>query len=207
MRLFILPLLLAIAFGILTVFVWFVLPATMQARQQQAGQTTESNPAIGGDFTLTSHRGAPFSSAEARSKYLLVYFGYASCPDVCPTDLLNLSRAVQQLDAATRAQLVPLFITVDPERDSVAALATYMQNFDPAILALTGTAEEIERVKKLYKVYSAKNKPEGTAMDYLVDHSAYTYLMGADGLYLTHFNHNTPPETMADAIRTTLKKP
>jgi cytochrome oxidase Cu insertion factor (SCO1/SenC/PrrC family) len=168
-----------------------------------SGETRSSGSAlIGGPFTLTDQTGARRSEADLRGRYALVYFGYTYCPDVCPTSLSTMSRAIDQLAETApdkAAAVLPVFITVDPERDTVEALATYASNFHPRMMALTGTPEEIAAAAKAYRIYYQRVE-EPDASDYLMDHSSVIYLMGPDGNYLTHFTHVSTVDEIAEGL-------
>jgi protein SCO1/2 len=152
---------------------------------------------LGGPFALTDQNGEARRSEEFRGKLMLIYFGYTYCPDVCPTELQTMSQAIDLLgDRATDVQ--PIFITIDPERDNVATMKSYAENFTPRLLALTGTPQEIAAVAKAYRVFYQRAKSEGD--DYVMDHSSIVYLMGKDGAYLAHFSGETSAEQMAAAI-------
>ena len=155
---------------------------------------------IGGPFALTDHTGKPRTDADFRGKLMLVYFGFTYCPDVCPTDLLAMGLAVDQLATAGDA-LQPLFITLDPERDTVEHLADYVPYFHPRFIGLTGDADAIKHAAHAYRVYFAKAP---TKDDYTVEHSAFIYLMGRDGRYLGFFPPGTSAERMAQTIRSFL---
>ncbi len=149
---------------------------------------------VGGPFELIDHTGKRRTDADFRGKLLLVYFGYTYCPDVCPTDLLQISLAVDKLGAAG-VNVQPLFISVDPERDTISVLAQYVSNFHPRLIGLTGTPAQIRAVADAYKAYYARYTPsDGGA--YLIDHTGFIYLMGRSGEYLGFF----PPGTSADRI-------
>jgi protein SCO1/2 len=152
---------------------------------------------VGGAFTLTDAEGRRRTDAEFRGKHMLVFFGFTNCPDFCPTALVTISQALEKLGPKAE-KLAPLFITVDPERDTPAQLKNYAQNFDKRIVMLTGSAEDIAGVAKAYRVYYAKRPLEKG--EYTMDHSAYIYLLGPDGKYLTHFRHAVPPEELAKAL-------
>jgi cytochrome oxidase Cu insertion factor (SCO1/SenC/PrrC family) len=153
--------------------------------------------AIGGPFTLTDQDGTVRRSEDFRGKLVLIYFGYTYCPDVCPTELQTMSQAIDFL--AEKGELVqPIFITIDPERDTVEEMKIYAENFHPRLLALTGTAEQIGEATRAYKVFYQK-APQGDG-DYLMDHSSIVYLMDRDGHYLAHFSGNASAEQMAAAI-------
>jgi cytochrome oxidase Cu insertion factor (SCO1/SenC/PrrC family) len=153
---------------------------------------------VGGPFSLTDQSGRRVTEKDFAGKVLLVNFGYTFCPDVCPTELAAMTAAIDQLgDAAKRVQ--PLFITIDPTRDTVAQLALYHQNFHPSFAMLTGSEDEIARAARAYRVYYKKADSQ-SATEYLMDHSALVYLMGPDGRFLTHFTPQTTPELMAAEI-------
>jgi cytochrome oxidase Cu insertion factor (SCO1/SenC/PrrC family) len=154
---------------------------------------------IGGPFTLTDHTGRRRTDADFRGKLMLVYFGFTYCPDACPTDLQAIGLALDRLGSAGEA-VQPLFITVDPERDTVEHLAEYVPLFHPRLIGLTGHADEIADAARSYRVYSGKVATSG-ASDYTVDHSAFIYLLDHDGRYLGFLPPGTPPERIAEAIR------
>jgi protein SCO1/2 len=130
---------------------------------------------------------------------MLVYFGFTFCPDVCPTELQVMAGAMEKLgDKAEKVQ--PVFVTVDPERDTPEALAKYVKQFDPRLMGLTGTAEQIAHVAKEYRVFYEKVKDEDGSGDYTMDHSSVVYLMGPDGGFLTFFPPATSPDQMAEKI-------
>jgi len=154
---------------------------------------------IGGPFALVDHTGRPRTEADFRGKLLLVYFGFTYCPDICPTDLQDITLALDRLGPAADA-VQPLFITVDPERDTAEHLKDYIALFHPQLIGLTGDAAAIRKAADAYKVYYAK-VPNARGDDYTVDHSAFIYVMGADGAYLGFFPPGTPPERIAESIR------
>ncbi|MBI3517589.1 MAG: SCO family protein [Proteobacteria bacterium] len=162
---------------------------------------TMAVPPIGGPFSLVDATGTPRTDAEFRGKLMLIYFGYTHCPDACPTALQDMADALAKLGPAAE-QVAPIFITIDPARDTVPYLKGYAEQFDPRFVALTGAPEQVAAAAKVYRVYfrKANNQP-----DYLMDHSSIVYLMGRDGGFLTHFTHETTPEQMADALRKYLR--
>jgi cytochrome oxidase Cu insertion factor (SCO1/SenC/PrrC family) len=154
---------------------------------------------IGGPFELTDHTGKKRTDADFRGKLMLVYFGYTYCPDICPADLLQISLALDKLGAAG-AEVQPLFISVDPERDTREVLAQYVSSFHPRLIGLTGTPEQIQAATRAYKVYYAKYTPPDGGV-YLIDHSGFTYLMDRAGNYLGFFPPGTPADRMVEIIR------
>lgn len=159
---------------------------------------------IGGPFELTDHTGKPRTERNFRGKLMLVYFGFTYCPDVCPTDLQAIGLALDKL-GADGDSVQPLFITVDPERDTAQHLAEYVPMFHPRLIGLTGSAEAIRNAADAYKVYYAKVDPDsGKAGDggyYTVDHTAYIYLMDREGNYLGFFPPGTSADRMVEIIR------
>lgn len=153
---------------------------------------------IGGPFMLTDHQGNRVSDEAYRGKLMLIYFGYGYCPDVCPTELQNMAVALDEMGEAG-AEVLPIFITVDPERDTVEFMAEYVANFHSRMIGLTGSREEVDAAATLYRVYHAKVK-SGSDSDYLVDHSSFVYLMGRDGNFLTMFRGATDPQIIAETI-------
>ncbi|MEN8236510.1 MAG: SCO family protein [Pseudomonadota bacterium] len=156
---------------------------------------------IGGRFFLKDHKGALRKDTDFRGKYMLVYFGYSFCPDICPQALFSMTEALGQLGKKA-GEIVPIFITVDPHRDTQIQLDTYRQNFHPNLVTLTGTSAQVKQAMKSYRVYAAKVKPDGTLADYLVDHSSIIYLMDRQGRFISHFNHATPPEEISAMLKT-----
>jgi protein SCO1/2 len=157
---------------------------------------------IGGAFALTDQNGARRTDADFRGKLMLVYFGFTYCPDICPTDLQQMGLALDRLGAAGET-VQPLFVTLDPERDTAEHLKDYMPLFHPRFLGLTGDAAAIEAAARAYRVYFKKVERDDKS-DYTVDHSAFIYLMGRDGEYLGFFPPGTSAERLADAMRPSL---
>ncbi|MCL2525044.1 MAG: SCO family protein [Betaproteobacteria bacterium] len=154
----------------------------------------------GGDFTLHSADG-PVHLADYRGKAVLLYFGYTACPDVCPTALAAVAAGLHQLRAEEVADVAVLFISVDPKRDAPAHLKEYAAFFHPAIVGMTGSAEEIAEVARRYGVFYSEQKVETAAGGYVVDHSSETYVIGRDGRLAGTLPHGAAPEQVAAAIR------
>lgn len=163
---------------------------------------TTGAAAIGAPFKLTGHHGDQVSSEDYRGQYMLIYFGYTFCPDVCPTELQDMGLAIDAL-GRDGERVQPIFITVDPERDTVDVLADYAPAFHPRMMGLTGSADEIAAVAKSFHVYYARAKGAADTPpdEYLMDHSLLIFLMGPDGAYLARFPHGTSVETLAAGIR------
>ncbi len=159
---------------------------------------------IGGPFSLIDKHGKIRTNTEFKGKYMLVYFGYSYCPDVCPLGLFNITQALKMMQR-DRDQIVPIFITVDPKRDTQEQLKLYAQNFDPNFVMLTGPEKDVRSAMKYYKAYAAKRE-EGDMDDYLVDHSTLIYLMDRDGYFIQSFPHVIDPELLSKGLVSMLSK-
>lgn len=155
---------------------------------------------IGGAFSLTNNKGEAVTDEDYKGKLMLVFFGYTFCPDVCPTELNVMAQVVQGLEGDAK-EVAPVFITIDPERDTATVLNDYVQAFDPSIIGLTGTNEQINSVKKLYRAYGQAVDKDKDPEFYLVDHTSFTYLMGRDGKLVTVFSYGTKPEEIISKIK------
>ena len=154
--------------------------------------------AIGGPFRLVDQNGKTVTDADLKGKWSLVYFGYTHCPDACPTALNDISIALDEL-GPKRDAVRPVFITVDPERDTAEVLKAYVTSFDAPIMALTGTPEEIAQAAKEYRVYYAKHPEAGG--DYSMDHSSVIYVMDPEGRFTASFTHENTPEEIAERLK------
>jgi protein SCO1/2 len=160
-------------------------------------QSTESGSAIGGPFTLVDHRGVTVTDQTYRGKWLMIFFGFTFCPDVCPTTLNEFAEALNALGpAATRVQ--PLFITVDPDRDTPDVLRDYIEAFDSRIVGLTGRPEQIAAVAKAYHAFYRR---AGKGPDYRVDHTGTIYIVDPNGRFNSRLRHDTPGTEMAAHLK------
>ncbi|MGE0394439.1 MAG: SCO family protein [Vicinamibacterales bacterium] len=169
-----------------------------------AGCRQEALPVhgIGGDFRLTGHDGRPFDSASLRGDVVLVFFGYSSCPDACPTTLSKLARATARLEPGDRAHVKTLYVSVDPDRDTPAVLKTDLENFDLDALGLTGTKAEIDRVVQLFGAsYTVVPLPDSAAK-YSIMHTTLVYALDGQGRVRTWF----PYEATVDEIEAGLRR-
>ncbi|MCH8861913.1 MAG: SCO family protein [Proteobacteria bacterium] len=187
--------------------------------KRQRSPVVTGEALVGGPFTLVDPRGASVSDTDFAGRYMLIYFGYTHCPDVCPLALQKMSMALDILTAEgiDLAPLQPIFITVDPARDSAAVMGDYIAAFHPSLIGLTGSSEAIAVVATAYLVSSARTDANGKAdMDgmenmgdmgkmedggYLMAHSSVIYLMGPDGRYVSHFNAIATPGDIAARLR------
>ena len=172
----------------------------LTSHQMGSPSATQSGKAlIGGPFTLTNQKGERVTDETFRGKYMLVSFGYTSCPDVCPAELQLMSNAMDLLGTKSE-KVTPIFITIDPERDTVTQIAGYVENFHPRMVGLTGTPEEVKGTASAYRVYYAKAEGASTASGYLMDHSTFLYLMDPQGQYVTHFPYGITAEKLVAGI-------
>jgi protein SCO1/2 len=154
---------------------------------------------VGGPFSLVNQDGERVTEKDFLGSYFLVYFGYSYCPDVCPVDLQSMTAALDLLNEETLDKVQPVFITIDPERDTVEVMKAYVSLFHPKLIGLTGTPEEITAATRAYRVYARKVETESDS-DYLMDHSAITFLMSPEGKYIAHFSTGFKPEAMAQRL-------
>ena len=158
---------------------------------------------IGGTFTLIDQNGQIRTDHEFRGKPMLVYFGYTYCPDICPMGLSAISIATADMGGANIIQ--PLFITIDPERDTVNQIKQYAGTFGDDLILLTGEKHQIEAAMKAYNVYGEKITESRAEEQYLMDHSSIIYLMDQNGNFVKHFSHFTPPELIVKSIQKLLE--
>ena len=173
----------------LVAFVW--------TGNRERAETQPSTAVIGGPFTLTDASGKAVTDRTYAGKWLLIYFGYTFCPDACPIALAKMSEALKKLGPAAES-LQTLFITVDPKRDTASVMAEYLKSFDPRIVGLTGTQAQIDAVVKGYKVYVSIPNTGGS--DYLVDHSAYFYVMDPQGRFVNVIDPGVSGDEIANRL-------
>jgi len=161
---------------------------------------TSGTALIGGPFTLVDQNGKTVTDKDFRGRFMLVFFGFTHCPDVCPAELQVMSASLQALGDKA-ADIIPIFITLDPERDTPAVMADYVKNFGSRFVGLTGSPEAIAAAAKAYRVAYSKQTDDPKASAYSIDHSEFAYLMGRDGQYVTHFPYGTPTEKMTETLR------
>ncbi|KAL6888476.1 hypothetical protein ACP4OV_009502 [Aristida adscensionis] len=166
--------------------------------------------AIGGPFKLLNHDGKPVTEKDFMGKWTLLYFGFTHCPDICPDELQKMAAAIDKImlymtvgiksvtEEKAKLEVVPVFITVDPERDTIEQVRDYVKEFHPDLIGLTGSADEIRQVARAYRVYYMKTEEEGS--DYLVDHSIVMYLMNPNMEFVKFFGKNYDTDSLADGI-------
>lgn len=177
------------------------LPAHVGA---QDGVAAVSPPKVGGRLSFFDHRGRAVDNRVIHGKFLLVYFGYTHCTDVCPVDLAVIGQAIDALGKNTN-KVVPVFITVDPKRDTVEVMANYLKNFHPRFLGLSGSPQQITEAADAFGVNFTKIYVSG-ASQYTVNHTALSYLMAPDGRKRLMFRQGTTAKIMTASIRKVLEK-
>jgi protein SCO1/2 len=184
---------------------WIVVAASVLAGCHAATLSTSAplaGAAIGGPFTLTDQTGRPVSDRAFAGRWRIMYFGYTFCPDVCPTDVQSIGAGLKLFeasDAARAARVVPIFVTVDPARDTPPVLAQFVAAFHPRMVGLTGSSAAIDAVKKEFAVY-ANQGATGSGGGYLVNHSRQTYLMDPDGKPIALIPQDEGPKAVAAAL-------
>lgn len=180
------------------------IPGAVDRLMPGRGEITVGRALVGGPFELTSHTGERVTDKTFRGRLMLVYFGFTYCPDICPAGLQVITAALDKLgDKAD--QVAPLFITVDPERDTPAQLKSYVGSFHKNLIGLTGSAAEIAAAAKAYRVYYRKAQ-DPSLNDYTMDHTSFIYLMDEKGEFITHFPHVVSPDKLAERLASELKR-
>ena len=178
---------------------------TAEKTGHNTAHLVSSGQPIGGDFTLTGINGEQ-SLSDFKDKLVLIYFGYTYCPDICPTNLGNLSVAYREFTQAEKDRLQILFISVDPERDTPKRLQQYSDYFEANIIGLTGTPTTIAEIAKRYGVVYAKVDDPNNGTNYAVDHSAFTYIIDQSGQWKEQLPHATTPDLFVNKVRAYLNK-
>ncbi|XP_074554203.1 protein SCO2 homolog, mitochondrial [Halichoeres trimaculatus] len=186
--------------GLMGVWWYVYLEKQQNLRQQRVKQLQQV--ALGqGNFSLLDHKGQRRTKQDFLGSWVLLYFGFTHCPDICPDELDKMSAVISDLDRDSSLPPVqPVFITVDPERDDVPALARYVKDFHPRLIGLTGTPEEVKHAGRDYRVYASPG-PKDEDGDYIVDHTILIYLVTPDGLFLDYYNRMKNQEQIAESIR------
>jgi cytochrome oxidase Cu insertion factor (SCO1/SenC/PrrC family) len=170
-------------------------------KPQQPGSGTAL---IGGPFTMLNQKGETVTDKTYLGQYTLLFFGFTNCGDVCPAELQVMAAALTEM-GATSDKITPIFVTVDPERDTPQVMADYVKNFYPRLQGLTGTPEQVATFAKVYHIYYQKVPNPKDATDYEMDHSSILYLMGPDGKFLKHFPYTTDAKVLAEGLKRVLQ--
>ncbi|MBX7198082.1 MAG: SCO family protein [Rhodospirillaceae bacterium] len=189
----------ALVLALGTVFILVMYLPGMRPQPRPA-VTVSGQAAIGGPFTLEDSKGNVVTEAILNGHYSLVYFGYTFCPDICPLALQNMTQALQIAGPAAD-DVLPVFITIDPARDTKEVIAAYLGHFHPRMIGLTGTPEQIKAAESVYRVYAEKAPGSGDTPDYMMDHTGYIYLMDKQGQYVAHFPKDATALDIANRMR------
>jgi len=175
-------------------------------REKEANLAKEQNKiigqaALGGDWELTRLDGTKGGSVDLRGNFALIYFGFTHCPDICPEEIEKAVKVVNAIDDNEQLtkKLIPVFITIDPERDTAPILKDYIAEFSPKMIGYVGTPEEVRDASRKFRVYYSKG-PEDEDGDYIVDHSIIMYLVGPDGMFMDYYGQNKTAREMTDSI-------
>jgi protein SCO1/2 len=168
--------------------------------QSQCKVKGDSAVPVGGAFELTDQHGKAVTDETLKGKYRIVYFGFTFCPDICPTELANITAALDQL-GDDAAKFTPVFITVDPERDTRAVMADYLKSFHPSFVGLTGTPEQIARAAGAYRIFYSKEVPKDAPDAYTMNHSGHVYVMDCEGRYIRHLDAGSSADAIAAALK------
>ena len=160
---------------------------------------TSGSALVGGPFALIGTDGKAVTDRDFSGRYMLVFFGFTHCPDICPAELQVIAQALDKLSDKAK-KVVPIFITLDPERDTPQVMADYLKSFGPNFVGLSGTADDIAAAAKAYRVAHTKIENKDSPGDYTIDHSALVYLMGPDGKYVTHLPYGTSPDELTEKL-------
>ncbi|KAI1379152.1 SCO1 protein [Hypoxylon crocopeplum] len=182
--------------------VWYFEHEKERMQRKRIAEATKGigRPKVGGDFELVDQDGRPFLSSDLKGRYSLIYFGFTHCPDICPEELDKMARMFDIVEEKSPGVLTPVFITCDPARDDPKILKSYLAEFHPRFVGLTGTYEQVKEVCKAYRVYFSTPRDVKPGQDYLVDHSIYFYLMDPEGDFVEALGRQHSPEQAAKVI-------
>jgi protein SCO1/2 len=169
-----------------------------RAAERSAAVQSKGEALVGGPFSLVDHNGRRRSDADFRGRYMLVFFGFTHCPDVCPTTLALITEALKKLGPRAE-EIVPIFVSVDPARDTPEAMKQYLKSFDPRFVGLTGTEDDVAKTANAYRVFVNKHAHESGG--YAVDHSSVIYLMDKGGRFLANYALEQGPDAIAEDLK------
>ncbi|KAG0698007.1 SCO1/SenC-domain-containing protein [Suillus ampliporus] len=173
----------------------------LEQRQKELESRSVGRPHVGGPFTLTTHENKSFSDKDLLGKWNFVYFGFTNCPDICPAELDKIGAVLTSLEKDYGSIFQPVFISVDPARDSISQMKTYLDDFHPRIIGLTGDYATVKSTCKAYRVYFSTPPNADPKGDYLVDHSIYVYLMDPNGQFVEAFGQSSTPDEVVERVK------
>ncbi|XP_069510599.1 protein SCO1 homolog, mitochondrial [Ambystoma mexicanum] len=177
-----------------------------EEKLERERQRSLGKPLLGGPFSLIDHQGQPKTNKDFLGQFVLIYFGFTHCPDICPDEIEKMILVVEEIDEIpSLPNLTPLFITIDPERDTTEAVARYIKEFSPKLIGLTGSSEQIDQVSKSFRVYYSQG-PKDEDNDYIVDHTIIMYLIGPDGEFLDYYGQNKKNAEISASIASHMRK-
>jgi cytochrome oxidase Cu insertion factor (SCO1/SenC/PrrC family) len=182
-----------------------LLAASLLYRPDVSKPSSSGEALVGGPFTMVNHKGETVTEKSFLGQYTLIFFGFTFCPDVCPTELQVMATALNQMGEKGN-RITPVFVSVDPTRDTPQVVAEYVSAFHPRMVGLTGTPEQVAGMANAYRVFYSKVENKERPDDYTMDHSSIVYLMGPDGKFLKHFTYSTDPKALAEALTTLVVK-
>ncbi|OAX41091.1 h-sco1 [Rhizopogon vinicolor AM-OR11-026] len=173
----------------------------LEQRQKELESRSVGRAHVGGPFTLMTHESKPFSEKDLLGKWNFVYFGFTNCPDICPAELDKIGTVLTSLEKDYGTIFQPIFISVDPARDSISQMKTYLADFFPRIIGLTGDYATVKSTCKAYRVYFSTPPDADPKGDYLVDHSIYVYLMDPNGQFVEAFGQSSSPDEVVERVK------
>jgi len=173
----------------------------LKQKEKELETKSYGRPQVGGPFNLITQNNKPFTEQELLGKWSLIYFGFTNCPDICPEELDKMSEAVSILEKDHGPAIQPLFVSVDPPRDSPGQIASYLRDFHPGLVGLTGSYEDVKSICKAYRVYFSTPSTAKPDDDYLVDHSIFFYFMDPNGHFVDAFGKDTKLEEVVGRVR------
>lgn len=190
-----------IAITVIVIGGYFFLTEPQVSKKKYQENKQENQVNIGGDFELINTQGERENTKKYSDKYKLIYFGFTYCPDICPTSLAFISEVVNELENYN-INIVPIFVTIDPERDTVDVLGPYIEHFNKKFIGYTGSKDEIRKVADMYKVFYAKApREDAEEKDYLIDHSSFIYFISPESKYIKHFSSSSSIEEVVLYVR------
>lgn len=178
----------------------------LEQRENERASKQFGRPQIGGPFTLLTQDGETFTEKDLRGKWSLVYFGFTNCPDICPQELDKITTVLDVIEKEHGTIFQPVFISVDPARDTPSRIGKYLKDFHPSLIGLVGPYAETKAICKAYRVYFSTPPNADPAGDYLVDHSIFVYLMDPEGKFVEAFGQSVGKEEIVKKVREVLKE-